>query len=323
MALPAPAVSAVVCTRNRGASVVATVESILASDCPGHDRFEVVVVDQSSDDATRRALAPITDERLRVVRSDTQGLGRARNIGLEAAASDICCFTDDDCTVPPEWLRVMAGVFRREPKVAVAFCNVNPGPYDPAQGFVPVYHRDEDQLFTRVREKTQARGIGAGLAVRKSLIQAMGGFDEMLGAGGVFPSCEDGDIAARALLMGYGVYECSRTAVTHYGFRTWEQGRDLSKRDWAGVGAAYVKPLKCGRWTFLPVVLHEVWTWAILPPLRCLLRFRKPEGLSRAVYFIRGAAQGLHTPVDKRTMRFVPNGRRPTHDESGAHPPMP
>src|SRR5690242_4948838 len=118
MASHESAVSAVVCTRNRGASVVATVESILASDCAD---FEVVVVDQSSDDATEQALAPITDSRHRVVRSNTQGLGRARNIGLEAAASDVCCFTDDDCTVPPEWLRVMADVFRREPRVAVAF----------------------------------------------------------------------------------------------------------------------------------------------------------------------------------------------------------
>jgi glycosyltransferase involved in cell wall biosynthesis len=320
MASHVPAVSAVVCTRNRGASVVATVESILASDCAD---FEVLVVDQSSDESTQQALAQFTgDHRQRVVHSRTQGLGRARNIGLDAAAGDICCFTDDDCTVPPEWLRVMADVFRREPSVAVAFCNVNAGPYNPEMGFVPVYHRDEDRLFTRIREKAQARGIGAGLAVRKSLVQAMGGFDEMLGAGGVFPSCEDGDIAARALLMGHAVYECADTAVTHFGFRTWEQGRYLSKRDWEGVGAAYIKPLKCGRWAFLPVIAHEVWTWALLPPLRNLLRLRKPEGLSRAVYFMRGAALGLRTPVDKKTMRFAPNGRRPI-EESGANSPMP
>jgi len=113
--------------------------------------------------------------------------------------------------------------------------------------------------------KNQARGIGAGMAARRAEAVTLGGFDEMLGPGAPFPACEDGDLAVRALLAGFQVYETAKTSVTHFGFRTWAEGRELSRRDWLGIGAAYVKPLKCGRWAFVSVPAHELWQWTILP----------------------------------------------------------
>jgi hypothetical protein len=186
---------------------------------------------------------------------------------------------------------------------------VEAAPYDERAGFIPVYACAGRRVFTRVRDKSHARGIGAGIAVRRSAVLEMGGFDEMLGAGGVFPSCEDGDLAARALLLGYHVAETDEAAVTHFGFRTWEQGRDLSRRDWVGIGAAYVKPLRCGRWDFLPVVAREVFSWALWPPVRSLLMLGKPAGLSRFRYFLQGARLGWRTPIDSRTFLYRPDSR--------------
>jgi len=296
--------TALVCTRNRGAELTDTVSSILASTYP---HFELIVVDQSEDERTRRAVQPFSsDPRLRYLRSETQGLGRARNIGLTEARGSVVAMTDDDCVVPVHWLETMAAVFREYPAVAVAYCDVEPAPYDTLAGFVPSYECHRSQLFSGSRSKCAARGIGAGTAVRRDAVLAFGGFDEMLGAGALFPSCEDGDMTARALLFGHSVYETDAVAVCHAGFRTWKEGRQLARRDWVGIGAAYAKPLKCGYWRFAVVPATEFFQYALWPPLSDLLRGRKPRGFGRMVAFLRGFIQGLRTPVDPKTLRFCP-----------------
>jgi len=295
-------ITAIICTRNRGESIVCTLKTILANT---HPNFEVIVIDQSANDETAQAVAPfLADPRLRYARSDTKGLGRARNIGLSHARSEIAVFTDDDCAVPPDWLEKMAQVFAENPKVAVAFCNVDAAPHDRTEGFIPSYRRRESKLLTTIRDKCRARGIGAGIAVRRPVVQALGGFDEMLGAGAVFPSCEDGDMAVRALLNGYHVYETNSVAVLHYGYRTHAEGRDLSRRDWHAIGAAYAKPLKAGYWRFWIIPAYEFFVCALWPPIADLLRLRKPRGVTRITAFLRGFVAGWRTPIDRETLLF-------------------
>jgi GT2 family glycosyltransferase len=246
------------------------------------------------------------DSRLRYLRSNTKGLGRSRNIGLSEARSEVVAFTDDDCEAPPDWLERMAQVFDENPQAAVAFCNVDAAPHDRDAGFIPAYLRTESKLLTTIKDKCRARGIGAGLAVRRPVVQALGGFDEMLGAGAIFPSCEDGDMAVRALLAGYHVYETHRVAVLHYGYRTNAEGRELSRRDWHAIGAAYAKPLKAGHWRFFVVPAYEFFVCALWPPLKDLLHLRRPRGIMRITAFLRGFVAGWRTPIDKKTLLFRP-----------------
>lgn len=296
-----PPVTALVCTRNRGDSMLAAVESLLRSDYP---EFEVLVVDQSTNDDTARAIAPYLEcERLRYLRTPTRGLGRARNIGIAAAKYDIVVMTDDDCEVPPDWLRHMAGCFEH-PNVAVAYCNVLAAPHDNRAGFVPDYVRQGEQLLTRVRDKCRPDGIGAGMAIRRPFIEALGGFDEMLGAGARFTAYEDVDIALRALLRGYYVFETDRTAVIHFGFRTLEEGRDLTSRNYYGIGAGLGKLIKCGQWRVLPVVLYVFWHAVVAPCLTHLIRLRKPPVLRRFLGLIRGMYHAMRTPVDRSRLQF-------------------
>jgi glycosyltransferase involved in cell wall biosynthesis len=305
-----PTVTAVVCTRDRGAELNATLRSILAND---HENFELIVIDQSSDDRTRDAVTPfLRDRRVRYERSNAYGLGRARNTGLDLACADVIVYTDDDVTVPVDWLTEMAAVFAARADVAVAFCNVAAGPHDETAGFVPAYERRGELEISAVWRKNAARGIGAGLAVRRSMIEELGRFDPLLGAGAHFSSCEDGDIALRALLAGRHVFETDAVSVVHHGFRTWEEGRALTRRDWYGIGAAYAKPIRAGRVTALSIVAYEgIWR-AFLVPASRILRGRRPQGLKRGLYFWSGFAKGLRTPLDRATLVFrdVTGGRR-------------
>jgi glycosyltransferase involved in cell wall biosynthesis len=305
---PAGAVSAVVCTRNRGPRVAATVESVLANT--GCD-FELIVVDQSTDDRVAEAMARfLPDERVRYLRSDTVGVSRARNLGLAAARTAVVAFTDDDVTVPRDWLATTGRLFDEHERVVVAFYNVRAAPHDAAKGFIPAYLRPGTHVVTGVLAKCAAKGIGAGLSVRRQPVLDLGGFDGLLGPGARFPSCEDGDMALRALLAGWEVLETDAVTVTHDGFRTWEEGKALTKRDWYGIGAAYAKPIRAGKLATVVVVAYEgIWR-AVLLPFAPLLRMKRPQGLRRGWYFWRGFARALTMPVDRRSLLFAEQAAR-------------
>jgi GT2 family glycosyltransferase len=299
-------ISAVVCTRDRGDAIVPTIETILAND---HPSFELIVVDQGPNPATAAAIERFrSDPRLRYVHSDELGLGRARNLGLGLAIAPFVAFTDDDVTVPTDWLTTMERELDCRPRAAVAFCNVVAGPHDESVGFVPDYIRSGTHEITNMRGKLQARGIGAGIAVRRDAVLSLGGFDALLGVGGRFLSCEDGDLAVRALLAGWHVLETDAVAVVHHGFRTWQEGRALTRRDWYGIGAAYSKPVRTGSLKVLTVVVWEGVVRAMLVPIVDTLRKRRWSGIRQGWYFWKGFAQALRVPVDRATMRFAPGG---------------
>ena len=302
-----PLISALICTCGRDRSVVHAVSSILANS---HPNFELVVVDQSKGNETREALRPFSaDPRLRYLKSGTIGKGHALNAGLRETKGAAVAITDDDCTVPPNWLETFASIFDAHPKVAVAFCCVKAGEHDRKAGFVPDYVRTSDRMLTSLHDARHVQGLGAGIAVRRKFIEEIGGFDSMLGPGSRFPSCDDRDIAIRALLARYYVYETSTIAVKHFGFRTWQEGRQLARRDFFAIGAAYSKFFKCGHIELMYVPAYEFVKYALWPPIRDLLHIRPPSGFVRIAGFVKGFIEGIRTPIDTATMTFV-DGQR-------------
>ena len=70
----------------------------------GQPDFHVLIVDQSTNDDTAEAVRNLPQERLVYLRSDTRGVAAARNVGVAHASTNIIVFTDDDCTMPCDWL---------------------------------------------------------------------------------------------------------------------------------------------------------------------------------------------------------------------------
>jgi glycosyltransferase involved in cell wall biosynthesis len=297
-----PVMSVVVCTRNRGDSIVATIETILANTFPS---FEILVIDQSTDNATRHALQRFDDQRLRYVQTATTGKGRALNLAVCEARGEYIVITDDDCTVPPNWIEVIVNVFTRFSRVAVVFTNVEPAPHDHTRGYIPHYIRRDSKLVRTMWDKVFARGIGASIAVRRAAVKELGGWDVGLGPGSKFPSADDYDISIRALLKGFWVYETHEVSVVHHGFRTFDQLRQLSRRDWVAVGAAYAKPIKCRRWNVVPAAAYEVFVEGVFKPLSSILSLRPPQGLRRSIYFWLGFVEGLRTPLDHQHLVYT------------------
>lgn len=273
----------------------------------GSPSLQVIVMDQSAGPATREAVATLrADARLRLVTSRTRGKGAALNEGLELAASEILVCTDDDCEAPVGWAEGMTRALQERPAAAVLFCQVLPTPgYDTRSGFIPAYPLSRSETVSRLSFRTRRFGLGAGMAVRSAVVRSLGGFDETMGPGGLFPSCDDWDVAIRALLRGWQVYEAAELSITHHGFRSFAEGREHARRDWLALGAVCAKPLRAGYWSTLALALWCFSAYAVWPPVVDLLSLRRPRGLARIVSFVQGFALALRTPVDVRTLRFI------------------
>lgn len=98
----APEVSVVIPTYNRSALLRSAVDSVLAQDT--HVPFEIVIVDNNSQDDTAAVVRSLMDGRVRYVLEREQGNAHARNRGVESATAGIIAFIDDDVTVASNWL---------------------------------------------------------------------------------------------------------------------------------------------------------------------------------------------------------------------------
>lgn len=110
-----PSCSVVIPTYNRIRTLPRAVISVLAQNEPN---FELIVVDDASNDGTQTWLASQRDPRIRSIRVE-QNLGPsgARNLGLEAAKAPIVAFLDSDDIYRPNRLSVPLAVFSREPDI--------------------------------------------------------------------------------------------------------------------------------------------------------------------------------------------------------------
>ena len=295
-------ISVLMCTCNRPTDAHRAVTSLLLSP---RAEVEVIVVDQSTDRATEQALKDlIADPRVRYVASRTKGKGAAMNEGLALARSEYVVCTDDDCETPINWAGDMAALLASQPRTAVLFCSVVAPPHDESTGYVPQYRPARDRLFRSAMSTCLHRGIGAGMAVRRDVVLSLDGIDQSFGPGAKFASGDDWDLQLRTILNGWESFETNRLEVIHHGFRTYEQGRAHTRRDWFAMGAAAAKPVRAGHLTLVALGIELLLIDAVVPMLRDLMSLRKPQGIRRITAFCNGFARGLATPVDRTTLKY-------------------
>jgi glycosyltransferase involved in cell wall biosynthesis len=91
-----PQISIVISTHNRAAYLDGCLGSIANQNYPG--RFEVVVIDNASQDNTGEVLAGWCgrDLRFRTAREPRLGQSMGKNLGVKMALAPLILFTDDD-----------------------------------------------------------------------------------------------------------------------------------------------------------------------------------------------------------------------------------
>jgi GT2 family glycosyltransferase len=174
--LPWPSVSVVVCTHNGAATLSDTLSGLRELDYP---RFEVIVVDDGSTDSTAAVAAA---HGVRLVQTQNQGLAAARNEGTGLASGEIVAFVDDDAWPDPHWLRYLAATFIRRGHAAVGGPNIPP----PDDGLVAacVALAPGGPIHVLLSDEEAEHIPGCNMAVRKSCLEAIGGFDPQFRAAG-------------------------------------------------------------------------------------------------------------------------------------------
>lgn len=111
-------VSVILATRNRSGSVTRAIRSVLSQNYP---RWELLAVDDGSDDDTYEVLGGVSDTRIRRFQISHRGLPGARNHALAQASGDYVAYIDDDNTMHPDWLRSVVWAFENWPATDVLY----------------------------------------------------------------------------------------------------------------------------------------------------------------------------------------------------------
>lgn len=218
---PLPTVSVIIPTRNR-ADWLAYVLYALARQVYPSELAEVLIVDDSSVDATEevvRRWAEVHPFRVRFLRNVRKGPAASRNYGAAQATGEVLAFTDSDCMPEPNWL--LNGVRGLEDGAGLVT-----GPIIPRR-------TADTHFFFNAQLDTVLSDTGvyrtANVFVRRSLFDAVGGFDESY----LFPSGEDIDFAWRIKRRGHRPSFRSDAVVVHLAtpvsFRDWLKRPFLSQ----------------------------------------------------------------------------------------------
>lgn len=208
----APAVSIILCTRNRAHALGKALQALANID--SSQSWEAIIVDNASTDNTAQVIVDAARENphLRYLRVDQIGLGAARDAAWRVAGGDILSFTDDDCYVQHDFVDQIVTAFDEFPEVGCIGGRILL--FNPADAYVTV---KEDPDPERIPARTVIRaGLlqGANLSFRRAALIGAGGFDRSLGAGTPFPA-EDVDAVAAVLWSGWPVLYDPRPTVAH------------------------------------------------------------------------------------------------------------
>jgi len=181
-----PAISVVIPTYRRPEKMARMI-SALEAQTLDRSQFEVIVVDNCSDDDTPAILADLAAAsplNMRILRTPVnRGPAAARNLGWKSARAPLLAFTDDDCVPQPKWLAAGLETMLADPTMGVAQgCTHPDGP-------------TSDWTVWREVLEPSPWFEACNVFYRKDAVERVGGFEEAMGWGG-----ED-------TMLGWGVLE--------------------------------------------------------------------------------------------------------------------
>ncbi len=208
-------VSVVILTVDRFEMADRTIASVMAQENRLGLAFEVIVVDNSADAASRDRIenwAKTTPHPLRYVHEPRRNIAHARNAGVAASQAEFVAFADDDEVTPPNWLDTMVATAR------AAAADVVLGPVYPAfEGSEPPAWDPTGRLPVRDQRVATGAPVPAGptcnilLRAATCLVDPQP-FDPQFGKTGG----EDVDFTRRLKNRGLSLVWCADSVVTEF-----------------------------------------------------------------------------------------------------------
>ena len=276
-AVPPPAISVILPTRNRAAQVCETLRHVAAQETGGEFTYDVLLIDNGSTDDTRvrvEALQGAFPVHLRYLYQGRVGKPYALNTAIREATGAILVMLDDDIIVSPEWLRALWTCFGQEQADAVCG-RVFPDWEGPRPAWFDeevLRHINETGLGCidhgaarrRTADGQDCRWVGGNLAIRREEALRVGPFHSALARG------QDSDYYARCVSSGLRiVYEPDALAHHRIGperlsvqaFRQWRHRQGYYEAmllPWKPSHVITVMPI--WRWA---MTLKALWAWLV------------------------------------------------------------
>jgi len=180
-------------------------EAVLDQDYP-LDEYEVIVVDNNSDDNTSEIARKYSVQLL--FETKIQSSYAARNRGIKSARGEIIAFTDSDCIPHENWLKNGTNGIKEEEYDMVggkiSFLPMNPSERSVSEVYDSIMNL---QMERSVQESNSA--LTANLFVKKSIFQDVGKFSNRYISGG------DSEWTQRATNSGYNLGYAPGATVFH------------------------------------------------------------------------------------------------------------
>jgi len=183
-------------------------------------RFEVILVDNGSNDGSLALLAREYPEVHTIPLTENRGFAPACNLGMRAARGEILVLLNNDTEVAPGWLEAVVAAFAQHPEAGSVASKMllfdqrdhlhTAGDFyrlDGTPGNRGAWQQDRGQ-FDAVEPVFSA--CGGSAAYRRVMLDEVGLLDEAF-----FFSCEDVDLGWRAQLVGWSCVYAPEAIVYH------------------------------------------------------------------------------------------------------------
>jgi glycosyltransferase involved in cell wall biosynthesis len=201
-----PEVSVIIPTYRRADRLIGVIGA-LAEQTLDTSRFEVIAIDNFSEDTTKEtldALAATVPFTLRVLQTTSNhGPAPARNLGWRAASTPIVAFLDDDCLPEPEWLAAGLSTIQADESLGVVQGRVRT-PHD----FNPINMRA--WYHCQIIDGPTPYFEACNIFYRRAALEMADGYDESIGWWG-----EDTELGWRVVEGGWGRGFAAHAVVEH------------------------------------------------------------------------------------------------------------
>lgn len=216
-----PLVSVVIIGKNESDTIEECILSIFNQNYPN---FEIIYVDDKSTDNTLKKadlLKSILDSKKNCKRYITLAVetnfpSKNRNIGIKVSHGRIIAFMDGDCIADPNWLEILVNQFSEGVGMVggpITLAHSNKSSNTKAIDAVLSSYLGSggSALFYQIKGDREVHDIPSGnMAVRKHLLESLGGFDEKLRYN------EDNYLCYRVRKEGYRIIYASEARIYHY-----------------------------------------------------------------------------------------------------------
>jgi GT2 family glycosyltransferase len=183
---------------------------------------EVLVVDQSRGEQTRRVIDSLDSDIVRYERHSPPSVSGSRNRGVELAREEYVAIVDDDCEMTPDWLQRVLKELERFDRPDALFGEArHPAPgVDRKALEMSVFTVEDGPREWTFPAHPASIGYGCHMVLRRAAFLELGGFDELLGVGAPLPGAEDMDYNYRLLKNGYRAISTPAIWVIHHQVRS-------------------------------------------------------------------------------------------------------